>query len=61
MQISELYDLIVKKQDSKGYNGAISVRPVRVETEDGDALYTVTGMVYDEVLNCYIIKAGVSE
>jgi len=61
MRISDLFDKIRTLQDGKCYSGALSARPVRVETIDSDTLYSITSISYDETLGCYIIKAGIDE
>lgn len=55
MEISELFDDIRDAQDSKGYSGAISTRPVKVENEDGD-LFDIHSMYYNNTLGTYIIR-----
>lgn len=55
MEISELFDRIRDTQDGKGYSGAVSLRDVRVETEDGD-LFEIRGIRYDNHLGEFVIS-----
>lgn len=55
MQISELFDYIKDTQDSKGYSGAISTRPVKLEDEDGD-LFDIRSIEYNNTLGTYLIR-----